>query len=103
MGGEEFAVLLAEIDLAASGVVAERLRQMAAEVRVPTGDGGHLSVTVSIGAASLCSDDSSLDDVVRRADRALYAAKSGGRNQVIVSEPEEFPLLALVALSGSES
>ncbi|HXP97046.1 MAG TPA: diguanylate cyclase [Telmatospirillum sp.] len=102
VGGEEFAVLLAEIDLAAAQVVAERLRLKAAELVVPNGNGGHLSVTISIGAASLCSDDLSLDDVVRRADRSLYVAKTGGRNQVIVSEQEELPLLALAGLSGVE-
>jgi len=88
VGGEEFAVLLAEIDLAAAQVVAERLRQKAADLVVPNGDGGHLSVTISIGVASLCPDDLSLDDVVRRADRSLYVAKTGGRNQVIGSEQE---------------
>jgi diguanylate cyclase (GGDEF)-like protein len=103
MGGEEFAVLLVEVDPKAVKVVAERLRHAAADLSVATGEGGHLSVTVSIGAANMSRDDLSLDDLVRRADRALYAAKTGGRNQVIVSEPEEFPLLALVGLSEAES
>jgi diguanylate cyclase (GGDEF)-like protein len=98
MGGEEFAVLLSEIDLTAAQAVAERLRQVAAEMRVATEEGGPLSLTISIGAACLCSDDESLDDVVRRADRALYAAKAAGRNQVIVSDQEELPLFALTAL-----
>ncbi len=98
MGGEEFAVLLAEIDLAAAQAVAERLRQVASEMRVPIEDGEYLSLTISIGAACLCSGDQSLDDVVRRADRALYAAKAAGRNRVIVSNQEELPLFALTAL-----
>lgn len=98
MGGEEFAVLLAEIDLMAAQMVAERLRQVAAEMMVATDGGGHLSLTISIGAASLCPDDEALEDVVRRADRALYAAKAAGRNQVVVSAQPELPLFALAAL-----
>lgn len=99
MGGEEFAVLLSEIDLCAAQGVAERLRQAVAEMMVPTPDQSSLSLTVSVGAASLCPDDQSLDDVVRRADRALYAAKAAGRNQVVLSEEEDLPLFAAVGRS----
>ncbi|PKU23489.1 CHASE domain-containing protein [Telmatospirillum siberiense] len=100
MGGEEFAVLLSEIDLAAARIVGDRLRQAVAEMRVPTMGDVPLSLTVSVGAASLCSDDQSLDDVVCRADRALYAAKAAGRNQVVISEEEDLPLFATAELPG---
>jgi diguanylate cyclase (GGDEF)-like protein len=97
MGGEEFAVLLAEIDLATAQTVAERLRQAAADLMVLTDDGGRMSLTVSIGVASLSPEDESLDDIVRRADRALYSAKAAGRNRVVVADQGELPLLALAA------
>lgn len=98
MGDEEFAVLLSEIDLVAAQLVAERLRQAVADMVVPTTGELSLSLTISVGVASLCSDDAFLDDVVRRADRALYAAKAAGRNQVVISEEEDLPLFSMAAL-----
>jgi diguanylate cyclase (GGDEF)-like protein len=78
IGGEEFALVLPGMELPAAVAVAEKLRLAVAEDRsenLPT-------LTVSIGIAMLEPDDQGIDDVLRRADRPLYAAKQGGRNRV---------------------
>ncbi len=83
-GGEEFAILLPETDLEGAVAVAERLRAgcEALRVTVPGGLWTGLSVTMSVGAAGCAADDASLDDMLRRADAALYRAKHEGRNRV---------------------
>jgi diguanylate cyclase (GGDEF)-like protein len=86
IGGEEFAVVLPETDLASAAVAAERLRSAAQAVRVPVKD-GEISFTVSIGVTVLPPGDMSLKTALDRADAALYRAKSEGRNRVAVSAP----------------
>ncbi len=81
LGGEEFAVLLPQTDPDAARVVAERLRQLIAEQPVVAG-GESVHFTVSIGLAHLESSTTSLDDLLRQADAALYQAKQNGRNRV---------------------
>jgi len=81
-GGEEFAIILPETDLAQAAVQAERLRASAEEHQWPEGQ-----LTVSLGSAALTTDMIKVEDLVRGADRALYQAKEGGRNQVCLSSP----------------
>jgi diguanylate cyclase (GGDEF)-like protein/PAS domain S-box-containing protein len=81
IGGEEFAVLLPEIDIAAAASAAERLRNRLAGLRV-RGNGDKVSVTVSVGVSQLLPRDRGLDDILKRADDALYTAKRAGRNRV---------------------
>jgi diguanylate cyclase (GGDEF)-like protein len=81
LGGEEFAILQQETDLAGGRATAERLRAAVAETAVDTGN-TVLKVTISIGVALLSPDDSGLDEVLKRADDAMYEAKRSGRNQV---------------------
>lgn len=80
-GGEEFVILLPETDLEAARGVAERLRETAAAAEV-SGEHPALRCTVSIGVASAWGRASAADDLIRRADAALYCAKLSGRNQV---------------------
>nr|WP_239031489.1 MULTISPECIES: sensor domain-containing diguanylate cyclase [unclassified Modicisalibacter] len=83
IGGEEFAIVLPETPLEAGMTLAERLRMAMAETTVTTHDrDAETSVTLSIGAAQLCSECHSFHDLLVLTDRALYRAKRGGRNRV---------------------
>jgi diguanylate cyclase (GGDEF)-like protein len=83
IGGDEFAVLLAGVDLAGAKVAAERLRAAIAASPVATG-GTQIAVTASFGLA--CADRAiPADELMRSVDLALYAAKSGGRNRVVTA------------------
>ncbi len=90
LGGEEFAVLLPGTDLGGARVIAERLRA-SLEAATMELDGQPLRMTVSIGAAQLRPTDADADAALRRADSALYRAKSEGRNRV-VTETSNVPL-----------
>ncbi len=85
LGGEEFAVIMPEIDLRTALAVGERLREAVAEK--PFALASHsagLAITTSIGVASVRTDgDDTLDAVLERADAALYSAKESGRNKVV--------------------
>lgn len=80
-GGEEFLLCLrgAGQDVALS--IAERLREAIARAPIEHGRGS-LEVTVSIGVTLVGAADRNIDDIVRRADQALYRAKDAGRNRV---------------------
>jgi diguanylate cyclase (GGDEF)-like protein len=84
MGGEEFAVMLPSETIDSASEIAERIRIAVSERTIPLTDKGEsfLSVTISIGVAMLEPTDASLFDVLGRADKALYRAKSSGRNRV---------------------
>jgi diguanylate cyclase (GGDEF)-like protein len=76
-GGEEFCLLLADTDLEGARVLAERVRE---QVALPY-DGPMKALTASLGVTVWQPGDA-VDELFRRADRALYAAKAGGRNRV---------------------
>jgi diguanylate cyclase (GGDEF)-like protein len=80
-GGEEFMVLLDGATVSTSLSVAERLRSSVAQCQVEL-NGAPVGVTVSIGVANMLPADRHFNDMLRRADTALYAAKAGGRNRV---------------------
>ncbi|MEV6595786.1 diguanylate cyclase [Actinoplanes sp. NPDC051346] len=79
-GGEEFAVILPDLEEEGPDL-AERIRHAVAATPIPTRE-GPLSVTVSVGITHLHPHDDGLDQVLARADHALYQAKQGGRNRV---------------------
>jgi len=81
IGGEEFSVILPHTSGQEAMLVAERLRQVI-EKNVMETDNAVFFITVSIGVAEIKQDDLTIDDILRRADRALYAAKNQGRNRV---------------------
>jgi diguanylate cyclase (GGDEF)-like protein len=86
-GGEEFAVLLSDADEREAMTVAERLREHIAEVPIPLGD-RDVYISVSIGVAVRGQHSSlSLQNVLDHADKALYQAKSAGRNCVRLWAP----------------
>lgn len=81
-GGEEFVLLLAQTDEAASMILLERLRQELSALTLQQG-GASFRLQVSIGLTSWRLGDD-LDCLFKRADQALYAAKSSGRNRVLL-------------------
>jgi two-component system, cell cycle response regulator len=92
LGGEEFVVVMPETDLAIAGTVAERLRAAIAREPFTLRPGGQkLSVTISIGVTSAADGGDDRDGMLKRADDALYAAKTRGRNCVIARSPVVVP------------
>jgi two-component system cell cycle response regulator len=84
MGGEEFVVVLPDAGMEIAIKVAERIRRVVSAKPFETGVGsGSLGVTVSLGVALIESSADSMDDILKRADEALYRAKREGRNRVI--------------------
>jgi two-component system, cell cycle response regulator len=84
-GGEEFMLVMPETDEAFARSVAERLRSDVEKVPFETRSAPAIPVTVSIGIAEWRGPLDTAEDVVRRADRALYSAKREGRNRVVAS------------------
>lgn len=80
IGGEEFAVLLPETNRTDAEIIAQRLRHAVA-TSTPQ---GLPAVTVSVGVATLRPEETLLDELLGRADHALYQAKMQGRNRVCV-------------------
>ena len=85
-GGEEFAVIVRGASTRGAARLAERLREALLKQN-PVYEGQEIPVTLSAGCAALsCCSAPSPDEVVAVADRRLYAAKKGGRNQVVASD-----------------
>ena len=83
IGGEEFAILLPETNKAGARIVAERLREFVAGLKVKT-EGAEIRWTISIGVAVRLPADTAIAECLKRADEALYRAKERGRNRVEV-------------------
>jgi two-component system, cell cycle response regulator len=84
LGGEEFAILLEGQRLEQGVALAERLRANIAALRFETAD-GTLTLTCSFGVSERKAGES-IDDLLKHADVALYAAKTGGRNRVVAAD-----------------
>lgn len=85
-GGEEFMVLLPGDDTNDGRLVAEKLRSAISSLRIPDLEQG---ITASFGVASFPNDAATREELVRKADRALYSAKRAGRNRVhTAADPE---------------
>jgi len=78
LGGDEFAVLMPETDSALADAAAKRLI-----VGLRNVFKGTPNVTASIGVVSCTTTDASTDDLLRRADQAMYDAKKSGKDRVV--------------------
>jgi two-component system cell cycle response regulator len=91
LGGEEFALVLNAGIKGESADFAEALREAVGNMRVPTGTEETIAFTISIGLVEGGRGDD-ISQLLSAADNALYAAKHGGRNRiVIVSTPDCVP------------
>jgi two-component system cell cycle response regulator len=83
-GGEEFVVVMPDTEPEIAEKVAERVRAEIAQTPFQAGSSGTtINVTVSVGVSSLRRGADSVQDLMKRADVALYEAKTGGRNRVV--------------------
>jgi two-component system cell cycle response regulator len=89
-GGEEFVVLLPNTDVTSASRLAERIRKeiAASPIALPSGDSVRITASIGIAEVSPGPADKDLktlgDSLIARADVALYAAKSAGRDRVVV-------------------
>jgi two-component system cell cycle response regulator len=84
-GGEEFVFLLPQTDLDGARKVADKVRGEIAVAPIDT-ENGPLTITLSAGVASHPRHGTSVDSLLRAADRALYAAKAAGKNRVVTAD-----------------
>lgn len=84
-GGEEFVILLPEMDRSEAGETAERLRRLISETPQPLGNGRTVPLTISIGVSVFPDNGTDSQDLCAAADRAMYQAKSSGRNRVVLA------------------
>ncbi|MEH6626469.1 MAG: GGDEF domain-containing protein [Motiliproteus sp.] len=80
-GGEEFLILLPDTNRQEAMMVAERLRLAVKYMKISVED-NDLTITLSLGVSAVSSDDKDFDQILLRADHALYMAKEAGRDQV---------------------
>jgi diguanylate cyclase (GGDEF)-like protein len=83
LGGEEFVAVMPNTDPQSALAAAERMRSAFADRPMRIGD-GDITITVSIGVVVLDAHDQQYTHLLRRADRAMYAAKAAGRNKVML-------------------
>jgi diguanylate cyclase (GGDEF)-like protein len=85
-GGEEFLVVAPGTQINEASILGERLRAAVAEKpSLVLGNGEPLQLTISVGLAEFPANATSLDQLIDRADTALYVSKRGGRNRVTAS------------------
>ena len=82
-GGEEFILVLPSTNMAAAHIIAERLRKSIASKLFNAGSAQGIPVTTSIGVATLLAAGDTMEQLLKRADSALYSAKREGRNRVV--------------------
>jgi diguanylate cyclase (GGDEF)-like protein len=86
LGGEEFAVSLPNTSFEGAKMVAEKMRESIENLEFNSRQNDKVAIRISIGVAMLNKDDNNLEDLLQRADEALYKAKDKGRNQVVCDE-----------------
>ncbi|MBW2487683.1 MAG: diguanylate cyclase [Deltaproteobacteria bacterium] len=83
-GGEEFVIMIPEAANDAALILAERLRRQMSELKIKDLP----PITISLGIASFPNDGSDIEDLIKKADAAMYAAKRAGRDQAVKYTPD---------------
>ncbi|MFN3580312.1 MAG: GGDEF domain-containing protein [Pseudomonas sp.] len=83
-GGEEFILLLPDTALESALLVIGRLREKLQE-EVVESEGEQVSLTATFAVTQVTNEDVTIEDVIRRADKALYQGKAAGRNRVMAT------------------
>lgn len=88
IGGKEFALLLFNTKIRRAYVIAERIRRMIADSKIKIHDGTQeiVSITISVGISTFTTYDTSIENIIARADEAMYLAKKEGRNKVKIEQ-----------------
>ena len=89
-GGEEFAILLPGTNSETAAIVAERIRT-SLELLDLSYEGAKFRISVSIGLAELAPPSTAFENILQRADTAMYAAKRKGKNCIVTSENSIIP------------
>ncbi len=89
-GGEEFAVILPATSAANAFIPAEKFRAELSRLTFVSDKGEKFQVTASIGIAELSDSEETIDEIIGKADAALYRAKESGRNQTVIYEEGKF-------------
>jgi len=84
-GGEEFVIILPDTSQESALHRAETIRERTSQLRIRLHDEALREITISIGMATYPQSGTTLEEMLRSADRALYTAKHNGRNQVVMS------------------
>ncbi len=101
IGGEEFVIIMPDASVEAAALVAERLRQTIADKPFKVShEKRRISITISLGVAATEDPTEPSDNLIKRADDCLYAAKNRGRNRVVAEGLDELPpdILAVGAI-----
>lgn len=83
-GGEEFLFLLPQVDASGAMIMAERLRKKVEATDLMTNFGKPVRLTISLGVTTFTGENLTEEDLIRRADEALYRAKADGRNRSVM-------------------
>ena len=85
-GGEEFVIILPSTARNQVEIIVERIRANIANTPIDIGDGKTINVTACLGVATADNENSDVEQLIRQADKAMYEAKSHGRNGCIFAE-----------------
>lgn len=85
-GGEEFVIVLPETNTYHAKIPAERLRKHIKSLQFSSDDGTPFRITISLGISEFKVTDTTNEEIINRADQALYYAKENGRDQVAIYE-----------------
>ena len=97
-GGEEFIIILPEMDDESILERAENIRRLVADIETSDNRLACPGITISIGIALSCGDILDPADIIQKADHALYQAKNQGRNRVILHTPSTQDLFAMAGV-----